>query len=256
MADVDSGNEDGIPHPLDVTADPLNPVPAPIPRNHAPRNPNISIPSVNNPVRFTNANNGDSDSEDEDKKPSHQGHGLLEIAMMKLQKVKALEHNDADPRAWRQAVVYQLIPYALEWLLDSEIPRPEKSHPSYERWKYWSRLIASWMYGQIDAVLQSKVRNLLKTPKYADKMYDELMTMTQGSDMLQTAFLEMRKFDKMKRSDYSSASEYLEEYQKQYHVLARFKAAPSPCSRSVPSSRQPRIGSQESALHHRGSWQG
>jgi hypothetical protein len=37
------------------------------------------------------------DSNDEDKKPSHQGHGLPEIAMMKLQKVKALEHNDADP---------------------------------------------------------------------------------------------------------------------------------------------------------------
>ncbi|KAJ5121223.1 uncharacterized protein N7515_009184 [Penicillium bovifimosum] len=34
------------------------------------------------------------------------------------------------------------------------------------------------------------------------------------------AFLEMRKFDKMKRSDYNSASEYIEEYQKQYHVLA------------------------------------
>ncbi|EKV05120.1 hypothetical protein PDIP_84820 [Penicillium digitatum Pd1] len=32
----------------------------------------------------------------------------------------------------------------------------------------------------------------------------------------------------MKRSDYNSASEYIEEYQRQYHVLARFKAAPRP----------------------------
>ncbi|KAJ5138857.1 uncharacterized protein N7515_003705 [Penicillium bovifimosum] len=201
MADVDSGNEDSIPQPLDVTADPLNHKPA-------LRNPNTSIPSVNQPIRFAD----ESDSDDEDEKPSHQGHGLPEIAMMKLQKVKALEHNDADPRAWKQAIVYQLIPYAGEWLLDSDIPRPEKSHPSYERWKYWSRLIASWMYGQINAVLQSKIRNLLKTP----------------NDKLQTAFLEMRKFDKLKRSDYNSASEYIEEYQKQYHVLARFKAAPHP----------------------------
>lgn len=45
---------------------------------------------------------------------------------------------------------------------------------------------------------------------------------------MQTAFLEMRKFDKIKRSDYNSASEYIEEYQRQYHVLARFKAAPYP----------------------------
>ena len=46
--------------------------------------------------------------------------------------------------------------------------------------------------------------------------------------MLQIAFLEMRKFDKIKRSDYTSVSEYIEEYQKQYHMLARFKAAPHP----------------------------
>jgi hypothetical protein len=32
--------------------------------------------------------------------------------------------------------------------------------------------------------------------------------------MLQIAFLEMRKFDKIKRSDYTSVSEYIEEYQK------------------------------------------
>ncbi|KAJ5558364.1 hypothetical protein N7535_008576 [Penicillium sp. DV-2018c] len=90
MADVDSGSEGGIPLPFDVTAGPLN-------HNPAPHNPSTQIPSVNNPIRFAD----ESDSDDEDKKPSHQGHGLPEIAMMKLQKVKALEHNDADPRAYR-----------------------------------------------------------------------------------------------------------------------------------------------------------
>lgn len=32
----------------------------------------------------------------------------------------------------------------------------------------------------------------------------------------------------MKRSDFNSASEYIEEYQKQYYMLARFKAGPHP----------------------------
>ncbi|KAJ5260701.1 hypothetical protein N7505_009051 [Penicillium chrysogenum] len=64
MADIDSGNErDTNPHPLDVIADPLNPIP--IPRIPAPR---ISIPSVNNPIRFTN---NDDNSDNEDKKPSY-----------------------------------------------------------------------------------------------------------------------------------------------------------------------------------------
>jgi hypothetical protein len=76
MADIDSGNKgDTNPHPLDMTADPLNPIP--IPRIPAPR---TSILSVNNPIRFTN----DDNSDDEDKKPSYQGYGLPEIAMMKL----------------------------------------------------------------------------------------------------------------------------------------------------------------------------
>ena len=32
----------------------------------------------------------------------------------------------------------------------------------------------------------------------------------------------------MKRSDYSSVSEYIKEYQKQYYILTRFKVAPYP----------------------------
>lgn len=213
MADVATGNVGDT--------NPQTPPPG-VPPNTIDPN---EVPSLNDPIQFAQ---DASDSEDEDNKPSHQGHGLPTIAMTKIQKVRTLEHNDTDPSGWKQALAYQLIPYALEWLLESDIPRPPKSHASFERWKYWSRLVASWMYNQIDVTLQNKLRNLSKMPKYADQLYDELMAMTQGSDRMQTAFLEMRKFDKMKRSDYNSASEYIEEYQRQYHVLARFKAAPHP----------------------------
>lgn len=105
--------------------------------------------------------------------------------MTKIQKVRTLEHNDTDLSGWKQALACQLIPYALEWLLESDIPRPPKSHASFERWKYWSRLVASWMYNQIDVTLQNKLRDLSKMPKYADYLYDELMAMTQGSDRMQ-----------------------------------------------------------------------
>ena len=87
--------------------------------------------SLTNPIQFTQ-DDSDSDSEDEGK-PSYQGHGLPAIAMTKIQKVRTLEHNDTDPSGWKQALAYQLIPYALEWLLDSDVPRPSKSHPSFER---------------------------------------------------------------------------------------------------------------------------
>ncbi|OQD69520.1 hypothetical protein PENPOL_c002G07915 [Penicillium polonicum] len=212
MADVETDNEgDANPYPSDASTNPLGP---------------DAIPSLHYPIRFTQ-DQSDSD-DDEDKKPSHQGHGLPAIAMTNIQKVRTLEHNDIDPSGWKLSLAYRLIPYELEWLLDSDIPRPAKTHTSYERWKYWSRLVASWMYNQIDVTLQNELRNLSKMPKYADQLYDQLRSMTQGSDWMQTAFLEIRKFDKMKRSDYNSASEYIEEYRRQYHVLGRLKAAPHP----------------------------
>lgn len=177
MADVDTENEGDTnpqPRPSDASTNPIDP---------------NEVPSLNDPIRFEK---DDSDSEDEDSKLSYQGHGLPAIAMTKIQKVGTLEHNDTEPNAWKQALVFQLTPFALEWLLDSDIPQPPKAHASYERWKYWSRLVASWMYNQVDKTLQSKLSNLSKIPKYAEQMC-ELMSMAQGSDRIQTAFLEIRK---------------------------------------------------------------
>ncbi|CRL24504.1 unnamed protein product [Penicillium camemberti] len=154
MADVATGNVGDTnpqPPPPDASANPIDP---------------NEVPSLNNPIQFAQ---DDSDT----------------IAMTKIQKVRTLEHNDTDLSGWKQALACQLIPYALEWLLESDIPRPPKSHASFERWKYWSRLVASWMYNQIDVTLQNKLRDLSKMPKYADYLYDELMAMTQGSDRMQ-----------------------------------------------------------------------
>jgi hypothetical protein len=143
MADVETDNEgDTNPHPFNVTANP-NPASQSNTANVS-QSQNDQIPSLNNPIRFTKVD--DDDSENDDKKPSHQGHGLPEIAMTKIQKVRMLEHNDTDPSGWKQALAYQLIPYALEWLLDSEIPRPPKSHPSYERWKKNTYLCANLIF--------------------------------------------------------------------------------------------------------------
>ncbi|KAG0156277.1 hypothetical protein PDIDSM_3454 [Penicillium digitatum] len=133
-----------------------------------------------NPIQFTQ---DDSDSEDEDNTPPIRD----------------------------MALAYQLIPYALEWLLDSNIPRPHKSHTSFGRWKYWSRLVASWMSNQIDVTLQNKLRNLSKMPKYADQLVYRDAEVRQD----ETMGLQLGK-------------RVIEEYQRQYHVLARFKAAPHP----------------------------
>ncbi|KAI3124583.1 hypothetical protein CBS147326_8006 [Penicillium roqueforti] len=59
-------------------------------------------------------------------------------------------------------------------------------------------------------------------------MFDEIMLMVQGSDKAENALNETMKFDKMRRSDFNTAKEFITEYQKQYHVLSRFKIQPHP----------------------------
>ncbi|OQD96628.1 hypothetical protein PENSOL_c015G01402 [Penicillium solitum] len=162
------------------------------------------------------------------KKPSHQGQRLPTIAAVKIQKVGILEYNETDPSAWKQSVFFQLTPHRLEWLIDSDIPRPEEEDVTAECWYYWSRLVASWMYLQIDKTLQSKLRTLPEIPTLADEMCDMLMSLTQGGDRMQSAEIDMKKYDTMKRSDYNSASDYIDAFRRQYHALARFKVAPHP----------------------------
>ncbi|KAJ5138834.1 uncharacterized protein N7515_003682 [Penicillium bovifimosum] len=113
-------------------------------------------------------------------------------------------------------------------VIDSSIPRPQIEDANYERWEYWSRMAASWLYLQADEVLQERLQNLVHILEYADVMFEEIMTMVQGSDRAENALNEARKFDKMRRSDYDTAREYITGYLKQYHVLKRFDIAPHP----------------------------
>lgn len=89
-------------------------------------------------------------------------------------------------------------------------------------------MVASWMYTQVDETLQERIQNMAHRPRYADDMMDKLMPMDQSSDKADNTINEIMKFDKMRRSNFNTAKEYITEYQKQYHVLARFKIAPHP----------------------------
>ncbi|KAJ5551461.1 hypothetical protein N7535_000589 [Penicillium sp. DV-2018c] len=151
--------------------------------------------SLNNPIQFTQYEDVDSDPDDDNKRPPHQGHRLPAVSLTNLGKVRTLEHNDSNPSGWKQVVTYHLAPLGLHYLLESDIPRPTKSDPSSERWSYWSSLVTGWLHNHIDTTLQTKIQCLSKKPRYADRMFEELMNMTQGGDKIRNAFIEIRKFD-------------------------------------------------------------
>ena len=84
--------------------------------------------------------------------------------------------------------------------------------------------MASWLYVYFQVnTLQERIQNLAYLAEFADSMFDEIMVMVQGSDKAENAHKETMKFDKMRRSDYNIAKNFIAECQKQYHVLSRFK---------------------------------
>ncbi|KAI2732949.1 hypothetical protein DTO013E5_10235 [Penicillium roqueforti] len=158
----------------------------------------------------------------------NQATNLPDISAAKMQKVKALEYNSRNPRGWAIPVKFALAPLRLEYVIDSSMPRPTVGDPKFDRWEYWSRTVASWLYVQVDDTLQERIQNLSYLPEFADTMFDEIMLMVQGSDKAENALNETKKFDEMKRADFNTAKEFIAEYQKQYHVLSRFKIQPHP----------------------------
>jgi hypothetical protein len=70
MADVETDNEgDTNPHPFNVTANPTTNPASQSNTANVPQSQNDPIPSLNNPIRFTNVE--DDNSENDDKKPPH-----------------------------------------------------------------------------------------------------------------------------------------------------------------------------------------
>ncbi|KAJ5513824.1 hypothetical protein N7463_003376 [Penicillium fimorum] len=136
----------------------------------------------------------------------HQGTNLPDVITEKIQNVKVLETNTKNSRSWGLLVKFALAPLRLDCLIDSSLPHPTKDHQNSN-------------YGSTGHE---------PIPEHADTMYDRIMIMVRGSGKVEEAHSVTRRLDKMKRSDYASAKEYIEEYQKHYQVLARFSIAPHP----------------------------
>lgn len=183
---------------------------------------------INKLSNSASSNNNTNTQDSAQDATNNQGQNLPDIASAMIQKVRALEHDSKNPRGWTILIKFALAPLRLEHVIDSNIPRPTEGHPKYERWRYWSRTVASWLYLQVDDTIQERIQNLVYIPRYADTIFDEIMTIVQGSNTAENALNETKKFDKMRRSDFNTAKEYIAEYQRQYHVLARFKIAPHP----------------------------
>jgi hypothetical protein len=82
------------------------------------------------------------------------------------------------------------------------------------------------MYLQVDKNVRIRLSGLANRPKYADQLFEELVSYAKGGDRSDNILIDAFKLHDMKRDHYGSAEEYISDYQRQMNILRRSKIAP------------------------------
>jgi hypothetical protein len=85
---------------------------------------------------------------------------------------------------------------------------------------YWTRVVGSWLYGQIDGIVKAKIFAMPDSPLYADELYDAILDKIRGSHTVQNGNLEIAGYLDLKRSDFASAHDYIQDFERQYNSLS------------------------------------
>lgn len=173
----------------------------------------------------SNANAPDADNHED---YITQGTNLPEIHAVNIQNIRELARNDNNVDQWCSRVQFALVGLSLEGLINNQLPRPTDQDIEYKRWKHWTRLVASWLYGQVDEEIQMIIYQNPKCATEADDLYQQILHEVRGTGKTLNAIGEIKKWDHMKRSDFTSAADFIRAYEKQYNVMKRFKLEVSP----------------------------
>jgi uncharacterized membrane protein YgcG len=158
----------------------------------------------------------------------HQGSRLPKMTKCELPSIDKLTGEETDSSDWVMLVENSLQPMMLGDLIDAQMPRPDEENPLYRRWNFWSSSVAAWMYLQVDKDVRTRLSGLANRPKYADQLFEELVSYAQGGDRSDNVLIDAFKLHDMKRDHYGSAEEFIGDYQRQINILRRSKIAPPP----------------------------
>lgn len=129
-------------------------------------------------------------------------------------------------------VKFTLISLNLEDLLKEELP-PTQFEPEFKRWKYWSRMVAGWLFRQVEDDIQSAIYEQPDHPVEAFKLYKEILKQVQGNGRNLYAIPAIIKYEKLRRNEFTSAANFITEFEKQFNALRRMKVFISPNSALV-----------------------
>ncbi|EKV14295.1 putative transposable element [Penicillium digitatum] len=134
--------------------------------------------------------------------------------------------TDSSLSVWGNEIRHVLRPFKLDALVDYDLPRPHTGDVNYNRWKFWTLVIASWLFNQVDASLQLKVKAHSNDLTFADEIFNTIRLLSLHS---QSKFLakELKRWEEIKREEFTTPVDFIMAYQNQFNRLKTEDHEPS-----------------------------
>lgn len=119
---------------------------------------------------------------------------------------------------WGNEVLHILRPFKLDEIVDVNLPRPHPADVNYNRWKFWTVVVAGWLFNQVDAALQLKVKAHTTDITYADEIFNTIRLLSLHN---QSKFLEgeLKRWEQLKRKNFATPADFIMAYQNQFNRL-------------------------------------
>ncbi|CAI7586680.1 unnamed protein product [Penicillium discolor] len=134
---------------------------------------------------------------------------LLDISKLK---------PESSLTVWGNEILHVLRPFKLDTLVNTDIPRPNPGDLNYNRWKYWTLVVAAWLFNQIEAALQHKVKSYSSNLTYADEIFSTIKLMSLQN---QSKFVarELKRWEEINRKNFATPADFIMAYQNQFNRL-------------------------------------
>ncbi|KAJ5603076.1 hypothetical protein N7537_006032 [Penicillium hordei] len=119
---------------------------------------------------------------------------------------------------WGNEIFHVLRPFKLDALVNVDLPRPHPGELNYNRWKFWTLVVAGWLFNQIEAALQLKVKAHSNDLTYADEIFNTIKLLSLHSHSKFVAS-ELKRWEELNHRRFATPADFIMAYQNQFNRL-------------------------------------
>lgn len=176
----------------------------------------------------------DSDDEDDCVPWRDQGDGLPDpttISTVVLTPIPKLKVDGSNIQDWTDDVSRAMSAIQISQALQPDLLRPNQGTTNRGKWRRWSSFAAHWMTMMMNEDTRSDIKWGLADTEWArsaDDLLCDINRWFKAKFPNLNRIVENDRLNTMQRSDFKSASEYLNEMQRKINKLSMFGRRPQP----------------------------